>query len=187
MASCVVIPLITTPASSQQPFLGQIKIFAGNFAPLGWMFCNGQLLPISEYEALFNLIGTTYGGDGVTTFALPDLRGRVPVHVGQGQGLSSYVLGQSGGSETVALTVNEMPTHSHTFGVSAGQGNSDSPADRVPAEAEDGIPAYAASPTGAMSPGAMKSSGGSQPHNNVKPYLSVNYIIAVEGIFPTPN
>jgi len=179
--------LLTDPAAAQTPFVGQIKIFAGTFAPQGWLFCNGQLLPISEYETLFNLIGTTYGGDGVTTFALPDLRGRVPVHVGQGPGLSNYVLGDQGGSEKVTLTVNQMPAHTHARAVSAAPGTSDSPANMVPAETPDGVPAYSTSASATMNPGMVAKAGGSQPHNNVKPYTVVNYIIAVEGIFPVPN
>lgn len=187
LAALAFILTCAVPAAAQQPFIGQIKLFAGNFAPQGWMLCNGQLLPIAQYDALFNLIGTTYGGDGVTTFALPDLRGRVPIHVGQGPGLSGTVLGERGGSEVVTVTTSQLPQHTHLVSVSAAPGTSESPANGVPSEGPDGIPAYGGAASGTLNPSTVAVSGGSQPHNNVKPYTVVNYIIAVEGIFPTPN
>jgi microcystin-dependent protein len=169
-----------------QPFVGEIRLFAGNFAPAGWMFCEGQLVPISENEVLFQLIGTTYGGDGQETFALPDLRGRVPIHQGTGSGLSSYILGENGGVEEVTLTTQQIPIHTHpalcvTSGGSASSDptnglwqNSDSlQYSNLPADAFMG--ANAIITTGA---------GGSQPHENQIPYLCVNYIISLFGIFP---
>jgi microcystin-dependent protein len=168
------------------PFIGAVSLFAGNFAPRGWMFCQGQLLAISQYSALFALIGTTYGGDGQVTFGLPDLRGRLPIGQGQGPGLSNYVIGQSLGSETVTLTPNQMPGHSH--GVT---GNS-SPGVSGPAGATwavgSGVAAYGgAASLQAMNATSISSAGGNQPHNNVMPSLALNFIIAVEGIFPSRN
>ena len=174
-------------ARAQQAFVGQIRMFAGNFAPAGWMFCEGQVLPIAEYETLFNLIGTTYGGDGISTFALPDLRGRVIVGPGQGSGLSNYTLGQQGGSETVTLTTNQIPQHAHTALADSLPGSSDSPANLLPARYPDAVPVYGANTSGQMNVGGVLPSGGGQPHNNVKPYLAIRYIISLFGIYPTPN
>lgn len=172
------------PLYAQQPFVGQIRIFAGDGAPAGWAFCEGQLLQISENDALFALIGTTYGGDGQTTFGLPDLRGRAIVGPGQGPGLSSYVLGQVGGVETVTLTTNQIPSHTHTISADSLPGSSDGPANLLPAQYPDGIPVYNVNSTTTMNPGVLSSTGGGEPHNNVKPYLAVRYIIALYGIFP---
>lgn len=167
-----------------EPFLAEIRIFAGNFAPRGWAFCNGQILAIAQNTALFSLLGTTYGGNGQTTFALPDLRSRVPVHAGQGPGLSSVNLGEVSGTETVTLTVNEMPTHPHTANASNGASSASRPGGGVPASGG----AYAPSPDGAvMNPAMIGNTGGSQPHNNRQPYLGLNFIIALEGIFPSRN
>ncbi len=166
------------------PFIGEIRMFGGNFAPAGWAFCSGQLLPISGNDALFSLIGTTYGGDGQNTFALPDLRGRVPVHVGQGPGLSSYTLGQGGGSETVTLTSNQIPAHTHTPRASSGGGTANSPANNVWAAATDVSP-FNTAPNVAMNPNAVGPAGGSQPHENMLPFLAVNFIISLFGIFPS--
>jgi len=164
-----------------QPYVGEIRMFAGNFAPAGWMLCYGQLLPISEYETLFQLIGTTYGGDGQSTFGLPDLRGRVPLH--QGGGL---VLAQSGGQETVTLTVTQIPSHTHAATATTGTGNSDSPAG-ASSWAAVAAPLYSTASTNAqMNASALLASGGSQPHDNMSPYLTVNYIISLFGIFPSP-
>jgi microcystin-dependent protein len=169
-----------------QPFVGEIRMFGGSFAPAGWAFCDGRLVPISQNDALFNLIGTTYGGDGQTTFALPDLRGRIPVHQGSGPGLSPYVVGQSGGVEQVTLTIGQLPAHSHPVAAA-----------NVPAEAtaEPGgsLPAIASeSLYGAPSslvpldPTAVGAApGGSQPHDNLAPYLCVSFIISLFGIFPS--
>lgn len=158
------------------PFIGQITLFAGNFAPRGWAFCQGQLLSIAQNTALFSILGTTYGGDGQTTFALPDLRGRVPLQQGQGPGLQSYVLGQKAGTETVTLTVNEMPAHNHSITVTAVP-----PGGTIPAVDGQLTP----TPLNAFEASGM--TGGSQPHNNLQPYLALNYIIALQGIFPSRN
>ena len=162
-----------------QPYVGEIRLFAGNFAPAGWMFCAGQLLPISENETLFNLIGTTYGGDGQSTFALPDLRGRVPIHFGNG-----FVLAQTGGSENVTLVVTQMPAHAHPFQASADPANSPNPAGHVLAETASTTPYFAGPPAVALAAQSVTSVGGSQPHENLQPYLCINYIISLFGIFP---
>jgi len=163
-----------------QPYVGEIRMFAGNFAPAGWQLCEGQLLPISENETLFNLIGTTYGGDGMTTFALPDLRGRVPVHQGNG-----YVLSQTGGSEIVTLAVPQMPAHSHPLIASTNLATSNRPDGRVPAQSR-AVPLYTeGSPSVTLPAAAAGSVGGSQPHENLQPYLCLNFIISLYGIFPS--
>lgn len=174
-------------ALQQIEYIGEIRLFAGNFAPVGWEFCAGQLLPIAENEPLFTLIGTTYGGDGETTFALPDLRGRAPIHYGQGPGLSNYAIGESGGGEEVTLTVNQIPVHNHGAGASSGNGTSDDPAGRVPARNAAGVPQYGASPDNSLAAGALLPAGGSQPHNNMQPYLGINYIISLYGVWPSPS
>jgi microcystin-dependent protein len=167
-----------------EPFLGQITIVGFNFAPRGWAQCNGQILPIAQNTALFSLLGTTYGGNGQTTFALPDLRSRVPIHVGQGPGLSSYALGQAAGTETVTLNINQMPTHNHLMGASSEEGAPSSPSGQVPAKG--GI--YGPAPDGTvMNPTVITNTGGSQPHENIQPYLTLNFCIALEGIFPSRN
>ncbi len=164
-----------------QPYVGEIRIFAGNFAPAGWMFCEGQLLPISEYETLFNLIGTTYGGDGQSTFALPDLRGRLPIHQGNG-----FTLAENGGVETVTLTASQIPAHSHPFLATSDFGVSASPAGTVLSQ-NQAIKLYESAnpPNTALAPGAVTSTGGSQPHDNFQPYLCVDFIISLFGIFPS--
>jgi microcystin-dependent protein len=167
-----------------EPFIGEIRMFSGNFAPRGWAFCNGQLMPISQNTALFSLLGTIYGGDGRSTFALPDLRGRVPLHAGQGSGLSDYPLGSRGGSEQVALTVEQLPAHSHALLASDSEGNQRSPANHALATPEESLIYSAAEPTVAMAKGAIAPTGNGQPHENRPPYLAVNYIIALFGIFP---
>jgi microcystin-dependent protein len=164
-----------------QPYVGEIRMFGGNFAPAGWMFCEGQLLPISENETLFNLIGTTYGGDGQSTFALPDLRGRIPVHFGSG-----FTLAETGGAETVTLTVQQIPAHSHPYLASTNIANQINGAGNVVAQLTGGAQLYFAAPPGsALSPNAIGSTGGSQPHNNFQPYLCVDFIISLFGIFPS--
>ena len=168
-----------------EPFLGEIMMFAGNFAPRGWALCNGQLLPIAQNTALFSLLGTTYGGNGQTTFALPDLRGRAPIHVGQGPGLSDRVLGQYGGEETHTLTWNEMPNHSHPAYAHAENGTSDTPTGLLPARNPAGVPQYAAGADVTMSPEAIGNAGGGQPHDNMQPYLVINFCIALQGVFPS--
>lgn len=170
------------------PYVGEIRMFGGNFAPAGWLFCEGQLLPISEYEVLFQLIGTTYGGNGEDSFALPDLRGRVPVHSGTGPGLTQRLLGEQGGVENVTLTLNQIPQHTH--GVAASRNPAASTYD-----ATNGVPAVVVGtsvygPVGtpaAMTPNAIGTAGGNQPHTNMAPYLSVSFIISVYGIFPQMN
>jgi microcystin-dependent protein len=167
-----------------EPFIGQLMLVGFNFAPRGWAMCNGQILPIAQNTALFSLLGTTYGGNGQTTFALPNLQSRVPVHFGQGPGLSNYDLGQTGGSETVTLTVNNMPAHSHPAGSSQAAATSTRPSGQVPA----GGGAYTASSDGTtLNPAFISNVGGNQPFNNVQPYLALNWVIALEGIFPSRN
>lgn len=162
------------------PYIGEIRMFAGNFAPAGWMFCEGQLLPISENEALFNLIGTTYGGDGQSTFALPDLRGRIPIHNGNG-----FILAETGGVETITLTTQQIPAHSHTPIGTSTQGDQASAAGGVLGSVS-GVVAYSSStPTVALSPSVVTAIGGSQPHDNMMPYLCVSFIISLFGIFPS--
>jgi microcystin-dependent protein len=179
------------------PYLATVTIFAGNFAPLGWMFCNGQLLSISANTALFSLIGTTYGGDGQTTFGLPDLRSRIAIHTGQGAGLANYTLGEVGGHESVTMLSTQLPIHSHPFvsltgapGASSSAGSPGDPTSNVPAVIS-GINSYNTSGTGRMAPTTSTpntvSSGGNQPFSNLPPTLAMNYIIAVEGIFPSRN
>ena len=169
-----------------QPYVGEIRMFGGNFAPAGWAFCDGATLAISEYDTLFNLIGTTYGGDGVNTFDLPDLRGRLPVHQGQGQGLSNYVIGQTGGTEAVTLTVQQIPAHTHAVQALGDQpGSSVSPAGRLPAQSFNVTPYINDAPTGSFNAAAVEMTGGNQPHENLQPYLCVNFIISLFGIYPT--
>lgn len=166
-----------------QPYVGEIRIFAGNFAPAGWMFCEGQLLPISEYETLFNLIGTTYGGDGESTFALPDMRGRIPLHQGGG-----FILAETGGAEQITLTVTQIPAHSHPVLASTQPATTAVPRGAVFAEGDvDLYNDEAGAPATALHATAIASTGGSQPHTNVQPYLCVNYIISLFGIFPSPT
>jgi len=163
-----------------QPYVGEIRMFAGNFAPAGWMFCEGQLLPISEYETLFNLIGTTYGGDGQSTFSLPDMRGRIPIHQGGG-----FTLAETGGVEEVTLTVSQIPSHSHPLMVSTGPGSGNTPAGHVTAESPNISLYIEDAPAVAMNAAAITSTGGSQPHTNFQPYLCVSFIISLFGIFPS--
>ncbi|MFL6211693.1 MAG: phage tail protein [Pyrinomonadaceae bacterium] len=169
-----------------QPFVGEIRMFAGNFAPNGWMTCEGQLLPISENETLFNLIGTTYGGDGQSTFALPNLSSRVPVHVGTGPGGITRQLGETGGAEAVTLTTNQIPSHTHPAGCVGGQntGSAASPGNNVWAAQASVAVNTIPPPANAMNPGAAAPAGGSQPHDNMIPYLPINFIISLFGIFP---
>jgi len=162
-----------------QPYVGEIRMFAGNFAPAGWMFCEGQLLPISENDTLFTLIGTTYGGDGQSTFALPDLRGRIPIHQGNG-----FSLAETGGAEEITLTVNQIPAHSHALLGSADIANTPNPATNVVARSGQVNAFINSDPTIAMSPQFLGSDGGSQPHTNFQPYLCVDFIISLFGLFP---
>jgi microcystin-dependent protein len=167
------------------PFVAEIRIFAGNFAPKGWAMCNGQLMPISQNTALFSLLGTTYGGDGKSNFALPNLQGRVPIHYDQGPGLSLYSIGQSGGVETITLQQSEMPSHNHALHAADAPGPLSGPAGNVLARSAAGSALYAGTPNTAMSPAALDPAGGGLPHNNMQPYLTLNYIIALQGIYPS--
>jgi microcystin-dependent protein len=187
LASLGLLLVLAPPARAQEPFLGEIRIVPYNFAPRGWAFCEGQLLSIAQNTALFSLLGTTYGGNGQTTFALPDLRGRVPVGEGQGPGLSMYDLGQVSGEENHTLTVGELPPHTHGATAHAGNGSSDSPGGLLVARNPAGIPAYGAGADAALAPDAIGLTGGGQPHNNMQPYLVLHYIIALEGIYPSRN
>jgi microcystin-dependent protein len=167
--------------------MGEIRIFAGSFAPAGWMTCEGQLLPISENDALFVVLGTTYGGDGQETFGLPDLRGRVPVHQGTGPGLGSYVIGEEAGVESVSLTTNQIPVHNHAMLVSQDQGSGTAPANEV-IGSNPTVQLFrpgVASQT--FDPSALSPVGGSQPHDNMQPFLVMTYIISLFGLFPTQN
>jgi microcystin-dependent protein len=168
------------------PYVGEIRLFAGNFAPNGWMFCQGQQLPISENEVLFQLIGTTYGGDGEETFNLPNLAGRVPVHMGQGPGLQqSYQIGESAGVESVTLTVQQIPNHNHAWLASTGGGTSNTPKDNVTA-APPVMKLYkATTPADPLPATLVQPTGGSQPHENLMPYIAINYIISLFGVFPS--
>ena len=173
-----------------QPFIGQIVAFAGNFAPRNWQFCAGQLLSVSQNAALFAILGTTYGGNGQTTFALPDLRGRVIVGSGSGPGLSPYVEGQQAGSENVTLQLNQMPIHSHMVNVQGGRGTAPSPVGGLLAGSGTTADVYAPSPASApavMAQSMIASAGGSQPFSVLSPYTSINYIIAILGVFPSRN
>jgi len=169
------------------PFIGEVRIFAGNFAPTGWALCDGQLLSIASNTALFSLLGTTYGGNGVNTFGLPDLRGRVPIQPGQGPGLSLHDLGERAGVESLTLLATEMPQHTHAVSASNANGNSDAAAGRFAARSASAVQQYSTNADAidtTLSAAAVGSSGGSQPHNNMQPYLVLNFIIALQGIYP---
>jgi microcystin-dependent protein len=163
-----------------QPYVGEIRIFGGNFAPAGWMFCEGQLLPISENETLFQLIGTTYGGDGQETFALPDLRGRIPIHQGNG-----FILAETGGAEEITLTVQQIPAHNHALLASLNNAGGSSVTNSLTGQVGASQIYREASPTSALAPQVMGSTGGSQPHSNFQPYLCLDFIISLFGIFPS--
>jgi microcystin-dependent protein len=176
-----------------EPFLGEIRMVSWNFAANGWALCNGQMMPISQYQALFALLGTTYGGNGTTTFALPNLQGRVPIHQGAGLGLSPYTIGESSGSENITLLANQMPTHNHLMGVSNLPGTVADPTNAILAQGNSGagrspVPVsnyVSTAATGTLAPTAIASSGGNQPHSNIQPFLCINFIIALNGIFPS--
>lgn len=167
-----------------QPYVGEIRMFAGNFAPAGWSFCDGQLLPISENETLFQLIGTTYGGDGQSTFALPDLQSRLPLHQGNG-----FILAQTGGSESVTLTVAQTPAHTHAYLATNNTAAGTQPANNVVAASTGATvsPYGTDAPQTTLAGQAIGLTGGSQPHNNLQPYLCINFIISLFGIFPSPT
>jgi microcystin-dependent protein len=167
------------------PFIGEVRMFAGSFAPAGWALCNGALIPISENDALFVLLGTTYGGDGEETFALPDLQGRVPMHNGQGPGISqNYQLGEKAGVESVTLSTQQIPVHNHAWVATTDPGQGTAPADQLLAANPTVLLYRPSTPTGAMNAGCISPVGGSQPHENLQPYITINYIISLFGIFP---
>lgn len=168
-----------------QPYVGEIKMFAGNFAPAGWMFCEGQLLPISENETLFNLIGTTYGGDGQSTFALPDMRGRLPVHQG-----NAFILAETGGAEEITLTPTQIPQHTHPLLATQNAAADATPGSNVllgVSPLPTVTPYGTDNPSISLHPSSSLATGGSQPHTNVQPYLCVDFIISLFGIFPSPS
>lgn len=170
-----------------EPFIAEIRIFAGNFAPRGWAFCDGQLLPVSQNTALFSLIGTTYGGDGRSTTALPNLEGRAPMHPGRGPGLTSRRLGQRGGAETVTLAESQMPNHTHSVGADS-RGSRGAPADRYLGDPRRRAELFHTDTTSNlvnMADQALAPTGGSQPHNNMQPFLAINFIIALVGLYPS--
>lgn len=173
------------------PYIGDIRIFAGNYAPKGWMLCNGALLDISNYSTLFTIIGTTYGGDGMSTFSLPDLRGRLPVGFGTGVGLTPRVIGQTFGSESVTLLTTQIPPHAHDLLANTAEATTSSPTGNVFAANTTDV-FYAELPSTGPQPQTMnvasvQSTGGTQPHDNIMPSTAMNYIICVEGIFPSRN
>jgi microcystin-dependent protein len=165
-----------------QPYVGEIRMFAGNFAPAGWALCEGQLLAIAENDTLFNLIGTTYGGDGQETFALPDLRGRIPVHQGNG-----FILAETGGAEEITLTVQQIPAHSHPLLATTNNASVANASGNLLAQTPSYTPYISASPNSPMNPAAIGVTGGSQPHTNFQPYLCINFIISLFGIYPSPT
>lgn len=175
-----------------EPFIGEIRLFGGNFAPRGWAFCNGQLLPVSQNTALFSVLGTTYGGDGRTTFALPDLQGRAPMHQGQGPGLTPRTIGEKDGASSVTLQSNQMPAHTHQAMAGSGDADSQDPTNRVWAKTyQTGLggrkqykSAYSTTAEEAMSPQALAAQGGNAAHNNMQPYLGLSFIIALQGVYP---
>lgn len=168
-----------------EPFIGEIRIFAGNFAPRGWAFCNGQTVPVSQHTALFSLLGTTYGGDGRTNFALPDLRGRAPMHRGEGPGLTSRRLGESGGATTITLSEEQMPEHDHALQANSNPGDLQAPSDRrVLARTQPGYAWQSGGPDVDLASAAVGEAGGGEAHENLQPYLAANFIIALQGVFP---
>lgn len=166
-----------------QPYIGEIRMFGGNFAPAGWAFCNGALMPISENDALFNLIGTTYGGDGQTTFGLPNLQGRLPVHMG-----ANFAIGQMAGSESVTLTVSQLPVHNHAFLATTDAGSATDPGGQTLAQFAGNSAYFAAPATTALAASSLlPDSGASQPHSNLQPFLCVSFIISLFGVYPSPT
>ena len=168
-----------------QPYVGEIRMFAGNFAPNGWMFCEGQTLPISQNEGLFQLIGTTYGGDGQQTFNLPNLASRVPIHMGTGPDGTTYQIGEMAGVEEVTLTTQQIPVHTHALTGSTGNAAQANPANNVLASSTLVKPYAAETANNAMAPTSIQPAGGSQPHTNVQPFLCINFIISLFGVFPS--
>lgn len=178
----------TKAFSQSEPFLGEIRMVASNYAPTGWALCEGQLLSISQNTALFSLLGTTYGGDGISNFALPDFRGRVPMYYGTtpGLGLSSHTQGEASGSETNTITVSQLPPHSHTLNAVTTDGNQNDPTNGIPANTKLLDPEYSnATPNTTLNADTIGQTGGGQPVNNMQPYLTVTFIIALQGIYPS--
>jgi microcystin-dependent protein len=169
------------------PYIGEIRMFAGSFPPAGWAFCNGQLVPISENDALFVLLGTTYGGDGQSTFGLPDLQGRVPIHQGTLNGGSTYVMGEKAGVESVTLTLQQIPIHNHAMIVSKDQGTQSAPAGKTSAANTSVLIYRPGVGTQTFDPSTLTPTGGNQPHTNIQPYLVVSFIISLFGLYPSPN
>ena len=170
------------------PYLGEIRMFGGNFAPVGWAFCQGQLIPISENDVLFNLIGTTYGGDGESTFALPNLQSRLPIHAGNGPGGNAFVIGQSAGVESVTLTTQQIPVHSHPMQASTNPGvAANANGNIICSSPSINLYIEGISPDKVLNASTVSVVGGSQPHENLQPFLVINFIIALQGIFPTQN
>jgi microcystin-dependent protein len=169
-------------------YIGEIRMFAGNFAPVGWAFCDGSVLPISVYDTLYTLLGTTYGGDGINTFGLPDLRGRIPLHSGTNPSTgTSFILGQYSGSETVTLTPQQLAVHTHGVLANSNTGDSTTPQNNVWGLSNGGKQYVAGAPNGSMSPAVLSSVGGNQPHDNMMPILTISFIIATAGIYPSQN
>jgi microcystin-dependent protein len=190
LAAVLVIALLsfaTAPSAHAQaePFVGQLALVGFDFAPEGWLLCQGQTLQIAQYPALYSLLGTRYGGNGSSTFMLPDLRGRVPIGYGQGSGLTNREFGSTGGAETQTLTLNQMPVHTHALSADPTVGTSDIPTGGVPARNGAGVPQYGTGTSTTMSAAAVQTTGGGQPHSIMQPYLTLNWIIAVNGIYPT--
>lgn len=170
-----------------EPFLAEVRMVGFNFAPRGWAFCDGQILPINQNQSLYSLLGTTYGGDGRTSFALPDMRGRTPIHVGRSEGGSDHREGQKSGEETHTLAANEMPQHSHTAQASSAVGNTPVPSGAVLASSLNEIYREASGSLVSMRSGTIANVGGGQAHENMQPYLAVNFCIALQGLFPSRN
>lgn len=171
-----------------QPYVGEIRMFAGNFAPAGWQFCDGTALAISEYDTLFNLIGTTYGGDGQQTFQVPDLRGRLPIHQGTDPGTgTNFVIGQSAGTETVTLSTQQIPQHNHLLMATNATGTQANPGGNILANSQGPQPYIQESPDNNLNAGTLQPVGGSQPHDNMHPYLCISFIISLYGIYPSPT
>lgn len=168
-----------------EPFVGEIRMFAGNFAPRGWAFCDGQLLAVSQNDALFSLLGTIYGGDGRTTFGLPDLRGRIPIHAGTGPGLSPRRLGGKGGAEKVTLTVNQLPSHTHAMQASSDPATTPNPQGAVLSESLTSTPYIQDTQLVSLSSESITNVGGSRSHTNLMPFLCIHFIIALVGIYPS--
>jgi len=170
-----------------QPYIGEVRMFAGSFAPAGWAFCDGQLMPISENDALFVVLGTTYGGDGQETFALPNLQSRIPIHAGAGPGGITRVIGEMGGAESVTLTTQTIPVHNHAFLASTATGTQNSPAGEVLASGSSVLIYRPQAPSQPMAAQTISPTGGSQPHDNMVPYLCISFIISLFGLFPQQN